>query len=126
MDEAVDSDDATKVLRLPFATTPEDTMNFTAPLSLLGDRSLWSEDVIWLAENRAWHALGHLSPRIRWAHLYLEPTPDGKGVLSRIQLDLAGQNLASACAVRACPQSAICASFDLLRHDLEHDEPIAV
>jgi hypothetical protein len=126
MNEAVDSDDGTQARHLPSATTPEDIMNFTAPISFLGDRSLWSEDVAWLAENRAWCALGHLAPRIRWAHLYLEQTPDGTGILSRIQLDLAGQDLASVCAVGTCPQSAICAAFDRLLHETERDEPIAV
>jgi hypothetical protein len=101
-------------------------MNLNAPLTYLGDQSLWSEDVTWLAENRAWYALGHLAPRIRWMHLYLEESPVGDGVLVRIQLDLAGHELASVCAIRSCPQSAVCAAFDLLRHEIERDEPVAV
>jgi hypothetical protein len=126
MDEGAASDDGPQVRPLRSATSPEDIMNFTAPITFLGDRSLWSEDVIWLAENRAWYALGHLTPRIRWMHLYLEQAPEGDGVLVRIQLDVAGQDLASVCAIRSCPQSAICAAFDLLRHEIERDEPIAV
>ena len=101
-------------------------MNLTAPVTYLGDQTLWSEDVTWLAENRAWYTLGHLVPRIRWIHLYLEDAPTGEGILARIQLDLAGHDLASVCALRTCPQSAICAAFDLLRQEIERDEPVAV
>jgi hypothetical protein len=108
------------------STLTENTMNFTAPVTYLGDQSLWSEEVTWLAENRAWYTLGHLAPRIRWMHLYLEESPVDNGILMRIQLDLAGQDLASVCALRSCPQSAVCAAFDMLRQEIERDEPIAV
>jgi hypothetical protein len=102
-------------------------MNDTAALSFLGDSTLWSEDVTWLAENRARYALGHLAPRVRWAHLYLESArPHSDGVLARIQLDLAGQDLCSVLAIRTCPQSALCAAFDLLREQIERTECVAV
>lgn len=101
-------------------------MNLNAPITHLGDQTLWSEDVTWLAENRAWYTLGHLAPRIRWMHIYLEESPVSEGILVRIQLDLAGHELASVCALRSCPQSALCAAFELLRHEIERDEPVAV
>ena len=68
-------------------------MTLLAELTFLGDQSQWSEDVAWLAENRAWDALGHLATRIRWLHVYLEETRGNRGVLARIQLDIAGQDL---------------------------------
>jgi hypothetical protein len=101
-------------------------MNFNASVNYLGNQSLWSEDVTWLVENRAWYTLGHLAPRIRWMHLYLEESPTNDGVLMRIQLDVAGRDLASVCALRSCPQSAICAAFDLLREEIERVESVAV
>lgn len=101
-------------------------MNLNAPITYLGEQSLWSEDLTWLAENRAWYTLGHLTSRIRWVHIYLEDAPVGAGSLVRIQLDLAGHDLASVCAMRNCPQSALCAAFELLRHEIERDEPVAV
>lgn len=101
-------------------------MNLNAPLTYLGDQSLWSEDITWLAENRAWYTLGHLAPRIRWLHLYLENSPVGDGVLVRLQLDMAGHDLASVCALRSCPQAAVCAAFDLLHQEVNRDEPVAV
>ena len=102
-------------------------MNDTAHLSFLGDPTLWTEDVTWLAENRALHAFGHLAPRVRWAHLYLEPAHrHHDGILVRIQLDLAGQELCSVDAIRTCPQAAICAAFDLLREQIERTECVAI
>jgi len=101
-------------------------MKLNAPLTYFGYRSFWSEDVSWLADKLAWHTLGHLNPRIHRMHLYLEELPLGDGVLARIQLDLAGRELTSVCAIRSCPQSALCAAFVLLRHEIEHHEPVAV
>lgn len=101
-------------------------MIITAPLTFLGDQSLWTEDVVWLAENRACYAFGHKASRIRWAHVYLEEAPDSAGVLARIQLDIADKDLASVCAIRACPQAALCAAYDQLRLKIQRDERIAV
>lgn len=101
-------------------------MTTTAPLTFLGDQSLWSEDVVWLTRNRAWYSLGHLAPRIRWLHIYLEEAPGDRGVLARIQLDTAGQELRCVCAIGTCPQAALCAAFDQLRQDIQRDELIAV
>jgi hypothetical protein len=96
------------------------------PLCFLGDRTLWGEDLTWLAEHRAWYALGHLEPRVRWLHLYLEPAPgDTSDVLVRAQLDLAGQDLCSVCAIRSTPQAALCAVFDLLRDEIGRHDLIA-
>lgn len=95
----------------------------TTPTTHLGDDSLWSEDVRWLADDRAAYAVGHLAPRIRWLHLYLQTAPGGgDDILARIQLDLAGHDLHSVCAIRSCPQSAICAAFDMLREELTRRE----
>lgn len=101
-------------------------MMITAPLTFLGDHSLWSEDIVWLTENRAWSSLGHLGPRIRWLHVYLEQAPGNHDVIARIQLDTAGQNLRCSCAIGTCPQSALCAAFDQLELDIKRDELIVV
>ena len=107
-------------LTLTTATTP------TTPTTHLGDDSLWSEDVRWLADDRSAYAVGHLAPRIRWLHLYLNAAPGGAdGILAHIRLDLAGQDLHSVCAIRACPQAAICAAFALLRDELTRREASA-
>lgn len=96
------------------------------PLSFLGDRSLWGEDVTWLAEHRAWYTLGHVEPRVRWLHLYLEQAPGNThDVLIRAQLDLAGQDLVSVCAIRSTPQAALCAAFDLLRDEIARHDLVA-
>lgn len=96
------------------------------PLSFLGDRTLWGEDVTWLAEHRAWYSLGHLEHRVRWLHLYLEPVPgSADDVLVRAQLDVAGQELYSVCAIRATPQAALCAVFDLLRVEIDRHDLVA-
>ena len=101
-------------------------MIITVPLTFLGDQSFWTEDVVWLTENRACCAFGHMASRIRWAHVYLEEAPDGAGVLARIQLDIAGKDLACVCAIRTCPQAALCAAYDQLRQEIQRDELIAV
>ena len=97
-------------------------MTIIAQLTFLGDQSQWSEDVVWLAENRAWDTVGHLATRIRWLHVYLEETRGARDVLARIQLDIAGQDLWSVCAIRTCPQAALCAAFDQLRHEIQREE----
>lgn len=94
--------------------------------SRFGDPSLWDEDVIWLAETRVQLALADYAPRVRWVHLYLEHAPGRSGVLARVQADVAGQDLASVCAIRSCPQAALCAACDLLRHELGRDAAVAV
>ena len=120
-------DDQSQAHDLDFSTSTEDFMNDTTSLSFLGDPTLWTEDITWLAENRARYVFGHLAPRLRWAHLYLEPAHrHSDGILARIQLDLAGQGLCSVIAIRACPQAAICAAFDLLREQIDRTECVAV
>jgi hypothetical protein len=126
MDQRASIDARVQARDIECSTSPEDPMNTTAPLTFLGDQSLWSEDVVWLTENRAWYVLGHLTPRIRWLHVYVEEAPGGSGVLARIQLDLAGQDLCSVCAIRTCPQAALCAAFDLLHQEIQRDELVAV
>ena len=101
-------------------------MIITAPLTFLGDQSLWTEDVVWLAENRAGYAFAHTASRIRWAQVYLEEALDSAGVLARIQLDIADKDWASVCAIRACPQAALCAAYDQLRQEIQRVERIAV
>lgn len=101
-------------------------MTISAPLSFLGDPFQWSEDVVWLTEHRAGEALGHLGTRIRWLHVYLEKAPGNRGVLARIQLDIAGQDLCSVCAIRTCPQAALCAAFDQLQQEIQHEALIAL
>lgn len=127
MAERATIDDQAQARERCYFTSTEDSMSDTASLSFLGDPTLWTEDVTWLAENRALYAIGHLAPRVRWAHLYLEPAHrHSEGILVRIQLDLAGQDLCSVVAIRACPQAAICAAFDLLREQIERTECVAV
>jgi hypothetical protein len=127
MAERATIDDQAQAPERYYSTSTEDSMNDTIPLSFLGDPTLWTEDVTWLAEHRAFYAFGHLAPRVRWAHLYLEPAHrHSEGMLARIQLDLVGQELCSVVAIRACPQAAICAAFDLLREQIERTECVAV
>ena len=102
-------------------------MNINAPLSFLGDSSLWSEDVLWLSEQQAWQVLGPFSQRVRWAHLYIEPHieyPDH--IQARIQVDLAGHELYSVIAYGTCPQSAICSAFMLLIREIERNELVTI
>ena len=101
-------------------------MTISAPLTFLGDQSQWSEDLVWITENRASDALSHLAKRIRWLHVYLEKAPGNRGVLARIQLDVVGQGLYSVCAIRTCPQAALCAAFDQLVPEIQREELIAL
>ncbi len=97
-------------------------MTISASLTFLGDPSQWSEDVIWLTENRASDALNPLPLRLRWMHVYLERAPGG--VLARIHLDIAGSRLFSVCALRTSPQAAVCAAFDQLKQEIQQKELI--
>ena len=126
MDEPALADEGMQPQVAYLHTSTEDHMTSTIPLSFLGDRSLWGEDLQWLAEHRAWYALGHVEPRVRWLHLYLEAAPGNPSdVLVRAQLDLAGQDLCSVCAIRSTPQSALCTAFDLLRDEISRHDLIA-
>jgi hypothetical protein len=102
-------------------------MDTNSQLSFLGDRSLWSEDVKWLAEQHVWKVLGPWSQRLRWAHLYLEPqVENSEHALARIQIDLAGHQLLSVVAQGRCPQAAVCTAFTLLLREIERSELVAV
>lgn len=131
MAERAPIDDQAQARERYYSTSTEDSMSDTASLSslsFLGDSTLWTEDITWLAQKRASDVFGHRASRVRWVHLYIEPARHhhGGGVLVRIQHDLAGQELCSVAAIRACPQAALCAAFDLLREQIECAESIAV
>jgi hypothetical protein len=100
-------------------------MNFSIPHHFLGELSLWDEDVKWLAEHRAWAALGHLSPRLRWVHFYLEYSGIDDRIRARIQLDMAGHHLIHATGEGSCAQAAICEAFKDMNHHLYQEEMMA-